>query len=324
MAEPLELSIIIVNWNSAAFVRQCVSSIRSETTGLTYEILVIDNASFDGCEKMLSAHDPAVRYLQSQKNVGFARANNLAFEAARGASLLFLNPDTEVAGPAIQRLHRALRELPAAGVVGARLLNGDGSLQTTCIQSFPTIVNQMLDFECLRRLWPESELWGMAPLHRTGRGVDEVEVVSGACLMIGREMFERVGRFSEDYFMYAEDLDLCHKVRRAGGKNYYVPEASVVHFGGSSSSSHATSNFSSVMMRESVWRFLRKTRGEFYGLSYRGSILVAACCRLGLLGACFPLQALRRRQRVWSGSFRKWWAILLWSLRRVEWVKQYS
>jgi GT2 family glycosyltransferase len=114
-----------------------------------------------------------------------------------------------------------------------------------------------------------------------------VEGISGACLLIRREVFEHVGGFSEDYFMYGEDMDLCLKVRRAGWKNYYVPEAELVHYGGGSSKQSA-SNFSAVMMRESIWRFLRKHRGGLYGQAYRCAMLLAASCRLGLLGLWFP------------------------------------
>jgi N-acetylglucosaminyl-diphospho-decaprenol L-rhamnosyltransferase len=156
----LNLSIIVVNWNSAQFVLRCVDSIRSTTAGLSYEILVVDNASFDGCDKLLKEHASDVIYIQSAKNLGFAHANNYAFRASRGLSLLFLNPDTEIVDSAIAILHNALERLPMAGAVGARLLNSDRSLQTSCIQSFPTILNQALDSDYFRKKWPQSALWG--------------------------------------------------------------------------------------------------------------------------------------------------------------------
>jgi GT2 family glycosyltransferase len=320
MQDPLELSIIIVNWNSAEFVRRCVRSVREQTTGLDYEILVVDNASFDGCEKMLKEHDPEVKYIQSDQNLGFARANNLAFEASRGASLLFLNPDTEIVGPAVVRLARALRQLPGVGAVGARLLNGDGTTQTSCIQSFPTIMNQVLDSEYLRKKWPGSPLWGVAALQRAHGNPEEAEAISGACVMVRRDVFQRVGRFSEDYFMYTEDIDLCYKLRRAGCRNYYVPDATVIHFGGGSLR-EAASNFSVVMTRESIWRFLRKTRGHVYGLGYRVSMLVSSFVRLAFLVTLFSAQPASRRRSSWNASFRKWQAILRWSMNREELLK---
>jgi GT2 family glycosyltransferase len=302
----LDLSIIIVNWKSSEFVRECVNSICQQTAELSYEIIVIDNASFDGCDEVLRKDHPEVTYIQSQNNLGFAKANNQAFAAARGASLLFLNPDTKIIGPAILRLHEALNKLPKAGAVGARLLNGDGSLQTSCIQAFPTLMNQVLDSAFLRHLWPKLGLWGMAPLFCPGGTPQEVDMISGACLMVQRSVFEDIGGFSEEYAMYVEDADLCMKAQSAGWKNYYVPEANVIHFGGNSSQ-QAGSNFSAVMIRESIWQFLCKSRGKFYGFS--------ALCRLGVIGVLLIFQPLFRRHS-WIGSFRKWMAILRWSLKR--------
>lgn len=318
----LELSIIIVNWNSAEFVRRCVSSIRQHVRGLTYEIIVIDNASYDGCDRMLREHHLEICYIQSHKNLGFARANNLAYESSRGASLLFLNPDTEIVDTsAVQRLYEAASRLPLAGVVGARLFNADGTLQTSCIQSFPTIINQVLALEFLRRLWPRLKIWGMAPLfYPTHEMGDEVQGISGACMMIRREVFAKVGRFSEDYFMYTEDLDLCYKTIKSGLKNYYIAGATITHFGGSSSK-QAASDFSSIMMRESIWRFLCKTRGSYYGLGYRCAMFLSAVVRLAALLILLPIQAMRSRYQRWLGSFREWCAVLRWSLGREVWTR---
>ena len=129
---------------------------------------------------------------------------------------LFLNPDTELVGPAINVLFDHLRALPDAGAVGCKLLNSDGTVQTSCIQSIPTILNQVLDSEASRAKWPRSLLWGMAPLFSASENPEEVEAITGACVMLKREVFEEVGLFSEDYFMYAEDIDLSYKIRKAG------------------------------------------------------------------------------------------------------------
>jgi hypothetical protein len=123
--------------------------------------------------------------------------------------------------------------------------------------------------------------------------------------------------------MYAEDIDLCDKIRRTGGQNYYVPEATIIHHGGGSSQT-AVSNFSVVMMRESIWRLLRKRRGRAYGLGYRAAMLVAAFIRLAFLVALFPVLAGCRRHPSWNHSFQKWQAVLRWSLNRETWVKQYQ
>jgi GT2 family glycosyltransferase len=318
----MDLSIIIVNWNSKDYVRKCATSIVAETRDLAYEIIVIDAASHDGCEPMLREHHPQVRFLQSDKNLGFARANNEAYALAQGDCVLFLNPDTELRGPAINIMYERLQSLPDAGAVGCKLLNTDGTIQTSCIQSFPTIMNQVLDAEALRRRFPRSALWGMTPLFGEGASPQEVEAVSGACVMLKRTVFEIAGRFSEDYFMYAEDLDLSFKVWRAGFRNYYTPDAAVVHHGGTSSQ-QAPSNFSVVMARESVWRFLRKTRGSPYALGYRTAMLISALGRLLMLSVMLAVRRLTVKETGRTDSFQKWRAILRWSLNLETWIKEY-
>ena len=321
---PLDLSIIIVNWNSADYVRRCLRSVYDHTHDLQFEIIVVDNASYDGCGEMLAREFPGVIFIQSDENLGFARANNLGFKKSTGAALLFLNPDTELVGSAINLLLSQLRNLPKAGAVGARLLNTDGTLQTSCVQSLPTILNQALDIELLRRLSPRSRLWGMAPLFSAGNQPSEVEVISGACLLLTRDLFESVGRFSEEYFMYTEDLDLCFKTRRAGFENYYVPAATVIHHGGGSSR-QSNSQFSSVMVRESVGRFLRKTHGRSCAAVYQAAIGASAIFRLLLLAlaALVGLAFSKQRQRIFC-AFKKWLAILRWSLGLERWVNNHQ
>ena len=311
----MDLSIIIVNWNSKDYLKKCIESIFTWTSGIDYEIVVIDSGSFDGSGEMLTQCYPQVKFIQSDKNLGFAKANNAAFNDSTGRNILFLNPDTEIEDPALNTLYHQLSSLPNAGIVGAKLLNSDRSVQTSCVQSFPTILNQLLNSKFLRTLFPRSPLWGMAPLFDVTDGPAEVDVLSGACIMLRRTLFEQVGLFSEDYFMYAEDVDLCYKIKQAGYRNYYIPDAVVVHFGGGSSEKRP-SDFSVVMMRESIWRFMKKTRGNIYGMAYRASTLISAIGRLLLLLILLPLQPLRKSGASWNASFKKWMAVLTWSLGR--------
>ena len=318
----MELSIIIVNWKSSEYLKRCIASIKLNTVDLDYEIVVIDSASFDGCDQMLRENFPAVRFIQSEINLGFARANNLAFRASLGRSVLFLNPDTEVIGPSINLMLKHLWSLPAAGSIGCKLLNSDFSVQTSCIQSLPTILNQMLDSEFLRARWPDSSLWGMSALHSGESQPQQVSAVSGACVMLKRQVFEQVGMFSEDYFMYAEDIDLSYKLGRRGFVNYFAPCATVVHHGGGSSKG-AASQFAAVMMREAVLHFLSKTRGWLYGLGYRVAMFASAVVRTGALALAWPLERRRPDLASWKNSLQKWSAVLRWSLRRERTLAKY-
>jgi len=308
----VELSIIIVNWKSKDHLRKCLGTIVAETHGIQYEIIVIDSASFDGSEAMVQSEFPLVKFIQSRENLGFAKSNNRAFQSAKGEWVLFLNPDTEIVGTAIAVLLAALKRMPQAGAVGAKLLNTDGTLQTSCVQAFPTLLNQLLNAESLRRSLPHSKLWGMAPLFNGGVEPQAVEAISGACVMLPRELLLRVGVFSEDYFMYAEDIDLSYKVSRAGYKCYYVPSACVIHHGGASSGK-AGNTFANRMMCESVWRYFNKTRGRCYGWAYRGAMVVAGLMRLAALLVVFPIAWVRMQRDSWRNAFRKWMAVLSWS-----------
>jgi hypothetical protein len=195
--------------------------------------------------------------------------------------------------------------------VGCTLLNKDLTLQTSCVQAFPTPLNQALDAEWLRRISPRSRLWGMAALFANPPSETAVEGLSGACIMMPRAVVEKVGGFTESYFMYGEDLDLCYKVRRAGFIVAYTPHTRLVHLGGGSSAGvvKATSN---VNMRQSVYHFLELNRSKLAARTYRFTMALTSVARLLLMA---PLMlwgsAVVRHGR---GSWNKWIAILLWSV----------
>jgi len=309
----IELSIILVNWNSVAYLMKCLDSVQKQSEGLTYEVVVVDSASFDGCDAMMAQNFPEFKFIQSRENLGFAKANNLGFRNSCGENVLFLNPDTEVIGPALKALVKGLKELPDAGLVGCKLLNTDGSVQTSCIQSYPTILNQVLDSEFLRARSPKSSLWGMAALFSEDTKPLQVEAVIGACMLMKRSTFEQMGMFSEDYFMYGEDIDLCYKISKAGYRNYYIPSAAITHHGGKSSEKRR-SVFPVVTMRESTWRFMRKFRGRCYAAAYRFSMGACAVMRLTVMAILIPFLMLARSRDSLVGAGRKWLAVLGWSL----------
>jgi GT2 family glycosyltransferase len=322
MALVMDLSIIIINWNSADYLNNCLRSLYDNVKGPEFEIIVVDNASFDGSEAMLRSHYPQATFIQSDANLGFSKANNLGAKQARGRVFLFLNPDTEVTGSAIQDMMSTFDARPDAGIVGCKLLNGDGTIQTSCIAAFPTILSEALDLEYLQVLFPESRLWGMAALATQSSDPQQVECVSGACLMIRRDVFESVGGFSANYFMYAEDRDLCYKVHQAAYRAYFVGSATIVHFGGRSSESQTESNFSAVMRCQSLLEFMRCRHGWAYAAAYRGTTAVAAFFRLMILGSIYAtLPGWRTR---WHPALNKWVGIFRWSLGRETCASRYG
>ncbi|MBV8551256.1 MAG: glycosyltransferase family 2 protein [Acidobacteriaceae bacterium] len=314
LASAPELSLIIVNWNSVEYLRGCLVSVYAHTAGIEYEVIVIDNASGDGCGEFLAREFPAVRFVGSTENVGFARANNVAYRQAQGEILVFLNPDTEIRENVLLRMAQHLRAHPEAGAAGARLLNSDGSLQTSCIQTYPTILNQILDSDLLRRLFPRSRLWGTEALFAPTRKAQAVDAISGACFVARRQAFEAAGLFTEDYFMYFEDLDLSYKISRAGYRIDYLSDCPVVHHGGRSSIQQRA-NFVSLRQRESVLQFFRAHRGTAYSLCYRAMLAVAAAARLCLILLATPLGRFLFKCGQ-QPAFSRWWANLLWALGR--------
>jgi GT2 family glycosyltransferase len=317
-----QLSIIIVNWNSKDYLRKCLQSIYANTRGISFEIIVVDGASFDGCREMMAREFPAAKFFQSEKNLGFARANNLGVSHSEGSHLLFLNPDTELLEDSIRILMERLESLPRAGAVGCKLLNTDRTLQTSCVQAFPTVRNQIFNSEYLRRRFPGWKMWGVSALFTRPEKPAVVEFISGACILTRRKTFETVGGFTVKYFMYGEDADLCFKIKRAGADVYYVPETAIIHHGGGSSK-QAKSNFTNIMMSESVYRFLQLNRGQLAALVFRLATSIMSVLRLFLILILLPFS---KGEVVRHGgeSLRKWFSILRWGLGLESWVCRYK
>ena len=312
----MDLSIIIINWNSKDFLKKCLKSIKEETFSISYEIIVVDNASFDGCKKILYSIFPDAIFIQSKKNIGFAKGNNLGAQYDFGSVLFFLNPDTEISDRAIEKLFKTINKITNCGIIGAKLLNNDGSIQTSCIQAFPKIANQILDTEFLRVLAPKNPLWGIAPLFSASKEPSEVDVVSGAALMIKKEIFEEVGCFSTDYFMYSEDVDLCYKVHKKGWKVLYDPNSVIIHHGGGSSSQVKINTFAAVMMLESRWRFFRKFYPQWYCWMYRFLMGFVSIIRIIILLFSWPYFSMCGKMKSANARLKKWYARLRWAIGR--------
>jgi GT2 family glycosyltransferase len=313
------VSIVIVNWNSKDLLRQCLLSVLEYAMDLRPQVIVVDGGSFDGCAQMLAAEFPTVEFVQSQENIGFGRANNLGFSKVTGDALLLLNPDADLTHGALQAMLRELEKRIDAGIVGPRLLNTDGSLQTS-VQPLPKPVRQAFDSEFLRRvLWP-FRLWG-PPTDFVPRGTIEVEATSGACMLMWSKTFREVGGFNPQYFMYAEDMDLCLKLARKGLRIYHVPDAKVTHHGGGSSSTQGGA-FSSVMVRDALHKYLEINHGPLHAAAYRISIGSAAVLKMPIYAIVTVLGTGKKRLAA-KASVKNWWSAFSWSLGREKWVDRY-
>lgn len=296
----MDLSVIFVNWNSVAYLQESIASLYEHIHDISFEIIVVDNASPAGDAEIIERLPRKTTLVKSSQNLGFARANNLGFKHSCGDYLLFLNPDTRLLNSAASEMLRRMQTLPNPGIVGCKLLNSDFSVQTSCIQKFPTILNTALKAEVLRLRYPNCRLWQIGPLFSNKTEPTSVEVISGACMMVKREVFEKLGMFTEDYFMYAEDMDLCYKSIAVGHENYYVGSAVVLHYGGKSSEpSRAT-----VLKLNALLLFLQKRRGALYTLLFKIVLSFVALGRLtiirflGLVGRGDPA-VLRQASAKW-------------------------
>jgi GT2 family glycosyltransferase len=225
----VDCTIVIVNYRTDQLLIGCLASLEKASAGLETEVVVVDN-SRSLAAAGFAGRFPGVTLLESRENVGFARACNEGIRRARGRHVLLLNPDTVVHEGAIAALVRYLDAHPDVGVVGARLLDPDGSLQYSC-RRFPGYLTIFFGrYALLTRLLPGNAAsrdylyldWD----HRTPR---EVDWVSGACLMARREALTAVGGLDDGYFLFVEDMDLCRRIRDAGWRVAYVPDAVVTH-----------------------------------------------------------------------------------------------
>jgi GT2 family glycosyltransferase len=230
----MDVSIVIVNFNTARLTQNAIKAVQDGTAACTYEVIVVDNSN--GEEGRFPAEGQAgVRVLSGVENRGFGHACNLGAAAAVGEYLLFLNSDTRLHAGALDAAVGYLRAHPGTGALGIHTLLPDGTLDHGCKRGFPTPQSALYYFLGMDRRHPESRKYGayrqtFLDEHETS----EVDAVSGAFLLMPRRLFEALGGFDEQFFMYGEDLDLCYRVKQAGRPVVYFAGASMTHFKGQS------------------------------------------------------------------------------------------
>ena len=301
----MKLSIVIVSWNTRELLADCLASF-IETLDEDAEVLVVDNASRDGTPEWVNTHFPGVRLIENEENAGFARANNQAIRLSKGQFVLLLNPDTIVRDGALEALTAFLETHPDAGAAGARLLNADNTLQTSC---YPTP-------NLTRELWRLFHLDAIRPYgvyRMEGWPVNQprqVDVLLGACIMIRRSVLDQIGLMDETYFMYTEEVDLCYRIRQAQWAIYWVPEAEIVHLGGQSTRQAPAEMF--LNLYRSKLQFFQKHYGRLSGTCYRLILLASASVRLLLSPlALFEDDPSRSRHLVLASRYRQLFLDLL-------------
>lgn len=231
----LQLSVIIVNYNVKYFLEQCLYSVEKAIAPLEAEVWVVDNASADGSMEYLQAKFECVHFIANNQNVGFAKANNLALQKARGEYILFLNPDTLLAEDCIIKCFAFMQSKPRAGALGIRMVDGSGKFLPESKRSFPHPLTSFFKLVGLGSLFPKSKIFSRYSLGYLNEFENhEVDVLAGAFLLAKKDLLQQLKGFDETFFMYGEDIDLSYRIQKAGHKNYYFSQSSIIHFKGES------------------------------------------------------------------------------------------
>lgn len=304
----MDVSIIIVNWNTCKITCECLQSVHEQTVKSKIEVIVIDNASTDDSVRMIKEKFPQVRLIENSANRGFAAANNQGIRVAKGRYLLFLNSDTLVLDGAIDKVVSFADGNPDAAVVGCCVLNADKTLQSTCFM-FPSVLNMLLSSTYLYKLFPKSKLFGRERMSWWDRtDVREVDVATGSFMLVRHEAIEQVGMMDEQFFMYAEETDWCYRFKQTGWKILFTPTAEIIHLGGASS--RQVKPEMTLQLRGSILLFFDKHKSKFTYVLACLLICLFFFCRVpywlgkALLSKDATDRHLQRAKTYATGAFR--------------------
>lgn len=302
------MSIIIVSYNTREMTLECLRSVYAQTQQVSFEVLVVDNASEDGSAEAIRAGFPQVRLLAQEGNLGFGRANNLAAELARGSHLLLLNPDTVVLDHAIEKLFAFAGAHPEATIFGGRTVSPDGSLNPTSCWARPTLRSMIFGACGASALFRSSPLFNPEAMPGWARDTQrQVDIVTGCFLLISRDAWTQLGGFDPAFFMYGEEADLCLRAGRLGHRCLICPSATIVHYDGASEKKRA-----GRLVRLFTARALLLDR-HWPACSSR---LGRACLDLWALTRVLAFGLLFRASARWERSFETWRYV--WQHRK-EW-----
>ena len=307
----MQISVLIVNWNSKDYLHSCLKSIYATANDLVTQIVVVDGASYDGCNEMLAKEFPYVEFHQNKENIGFGGSNNFGFSHIRNDILLLLNPDTQLLPNSLQNMLKTLLSNSKIGIVGAKLLNTDLTYQNTSIRSAPTPFNCFLSSDYLKTRFPRWKIWSYGLTKTTLNQDAIVEAVSGAAMLMKRDTFSSVGGFTPYFFMYGEDMDLCMKVRRKKLLVAHSRKAEIIHHGGGSTKTE-TSYFNTIMLRNSGFIYMRLNHGTAAANTYK--LLQGLSAVIRILISIARLPSTKETNSKPRQTIRKWWHILRWSL----------
>jgi GT2 family glycosyltransferase len=302
------LSIVIVSWNAQDYLLRCLKLIMAETSDFEVEIIVVDNASTDGTPELIREFFPQVKLICNGKNLGFAKANNIAIKESTGEYICLVNSDILVGKDCFKKLLEFMEENPRMGMIGPRTVNPDGTLQRSCF-SFPSAWNNFCRALALDSLFPKSPLFGRRLMtfwpHDTVRGVD---ALNGCFLMVRREALNEVGLLDETFFIYGEDIDWCKRFREAGWDVVFFPGAEAIHYGGASSSNAPIRFY--IEMHRADMQYWEKHHGRFGKTYFLIITWLHQMIRMGGMTALYITRPARKTEALYkikrSASCIRW------------------
>jgi len=302
----MDVSIIVVNWNTKDLLLDCLKSIYDTTTGLDIEVIVVDNGSQDGSSKGVKDTFPQVKLIQNSENKGFAMANNQALSIAAGRYILLLNSDAVLTDRSLAGLVTFMDKTPDAGVAACQYLNRDGSKQNS-FDNFPTLATELLNKSLLKILFPKKYPSKKKEYHEPM----EVDSTIGACMIVQKEAIKQVGMLDEDYFFFLEETDWCFRMHEAGWKIYHLPHIKVYHLQGQSKEKNPSKAW--IEYYRSSYIFFKKRRSIFsyYTLRITRIFKLTINLLLVMLGLFITLgldKGLKRRFRIYSD-------LLIWHIK---------
>lgn len=257
----IDVSIVIVNWNTKVSLRDCLESVYKHTHNIQYETIVIDNASSDGSIEMVKENYPQVVLIENSENRGFAAANNQGINIAKGRYILLLNSDTVVYQDTIYKTVEYADQKSHAAVVGCQVWEDSNTIQMTCFR-FPDPVNILFSAIGLSRIFRNNKILGREQMLWWKRNTEkEVDVVSGMFMFVRRKAIEQIGLMDEAFFMYCEEGDWCYRFKKAGWKILFWPGTKIMHVHGGSHSSDQVAEKMYAQKQKSLLLFIKKHSG---------------------------------------------------------------
>ena len=304
----VDVSVLIVSYNTRDMTIECIESIFEETRSHSFEVILIDNDSKDGSADAIEERFPEVKLIRSEKNLGFAMANNVASEQSSGKRTLLLNPDTVIVERAIDKLMDFADENPDCRMWGGRHMFRDGSRNTFNCWADYTLWTVFCGCTGLSKFVPGSPLFNPRPYPKYDRmSVKEVDIITGCFLLMDTELWDQLEGFDSDFFLFAEEADLCVRAREAGARPLMTPDALIIHDGGGSSPIHSEDR--RIMLIKAERQYHRKHLG-FFGSKLACLLIDMRVTRLALLGALQHLVTgnrnpkasldLLRRRKEWA------------------------